>query len=118
MKCLNCIIIFLVLLAGCGGNSKILDSKYTYTVALNGIVYGFTSEDVPVENIKVQLGVGERVVSLHVERDGDIGCSVNECKGPSGRTFFSIQNIKQEEEIAVKINEDTYYKCIRIRKLK
>jgi hypothetical protein len=112
------ILVFLLLfLAGCASNSTTAESKYTYTVALDGIVYGYTQEQVSVENIKDKVGIGERIVSPKVIRNGDIGCSVSECKQPNGREFYSIKNTDQEKAIAVKIDEKTYYRCIKIGNL-
>jgi hypothetical protein len=93
------------------------DKNYVYTVALNGFVYGFTNELVQAEQIENHIGEGQRVVSPKAEKNGDIGCSVSECAAPSGRSFYSIQNISQNDAIAVKVNETQYFKCIKISKL-
>lgn len=97
--------------------SEVEAKEYVYTVALNGYVYGFTNELVEAEQIENHIGEGQRVVKSKVEKNGDIGCSVSECKAPLGINFYSIQNISQKDAIAVKVNETEYIKCIKIRKL-
>jgi hypothetical protein len=94
-----------------------IDLKYGNTIALNGTVYGFTGENVSAEKIDKQIGEGQRVVSPKVEQNGDIGCPHSECNAPQGRVFYSIQEIPQEEAIAVQINDGQYLKCVKLRKL-
>jgi hypothetical protein len=95
----------------------ISDSKYGYTIALKGIVYGFTIVEVPNEMIMIKIGEGVRVISPKVEKDGDIGChGRSECRSPMGRVFYSLRGISPNEAIAVRTN-DTFFKCIKIRNL-
>jgi hypothetical protein len=86
---------------------------YTYTVAFNYVIYGLTNEEVPLDYIDKTVGEAKSVVSPQVSENGQIGCSVPECKAPPGREFYTIKGINAKEAIAVKTrgnNEDKYYK--------
>lgn len=61
--------LLLLFLAGCskGVMDDNIDLKYGNTIALNGVVYGFTGEYVSAEKVDKQIGEAQRVVSPKVE---------------------------------------------------
>jgi hypothetical protein len=115
---LFCMLFILTIMPLHTSAEPINESKYGYTIALNGIVYGFTNEEVPIETILIKIGEGVRVISPKVEKDGDIGChGRSECRSPIGRVFYSLRGISPNEAIAVKTNRATFLKCIKIGEL-
>ncbi|WP_373232579.1 hypothetical protein [Cohnella sp.] len=100
-----------VLLLSCSEKNSKEEKFFTYTVAFNDIVYGFTNEEVALEQI-------DKLIGENVQ----IGCNVPECAAPPGTEFYSMKSINSKKTIAVKVprgnNKYLYYKCVYIKKYK
>jgi hypothetical protein len=110
--------VIIVLLISCTEQKS--KEVYIYTVAFNNVVYGFTNEEVGLNYIDKTVGEAKSVVSPQVSGNGQIGCSVPECKTPPGTEFYTIKGINAKEAIAFKTsgnNEVKYYKCVYLKKL-
>jgi len=96
------------LFAGCTSNSSTggkNDQSYAYTVEIEGVKYGFTEEQVPIEQIGKKIGVKP------------ISCSFPECPAPHGDLFYEIKGTEGKDAIAVETYAgNLYYRCVRINK--
>ena len=111
-----------VLLLSCSEQNSKEEKLFTYTVTFNDIVYGFTNEEVALDQIDKLVGeANSGVVSPKVSENVQIGCNVPECAAPPGTKFYSMKSINSKKAIAVKVsrgnNNYLYYKCVYIKKL-
>lgn len=97
------------------------EQQFTYTVAFDDNVYGFTNDEVTLDDIDKLIGEASGVVSPRVTKNGQIGCNVSECKAPPGTKFYSLKTVDSKEAIAVKVqngkNNYLYFKCVFIDRL-
>jgi hypothetical protein len=110
----------IVLLMGCSDSRDTTKDfeQYTYTVAFNDIVYGFTDEIVPSNLVGNLLGEATTVVSPNITKNGQIGCNVPGCRAPPGMKFYTINGYDQKNVIAVEgRNNMEYYKCVYLKEL-
>ncbi|NIK70787.1 MULTISPECIES: hypothetical protein [unclassified Paenibacillus] len=106
--------IFLVLLvsflaAGCSNNGSNSSDSYPSAVAWNNILYGYSIEEVSVEEIGKQIGEIKRQVTPMPKKNGDS----NDRRLPTGSQLFEISGKDHNQEMAIKVN-GKYFKASKL----
>jgi hypothetical protein len=98
--------ILCIVFTGCTSpslNDDEIDHGYVYTVEIDGVDYGFTGEQVPIDHIGRKIGVKP------------VSCHIPECPAPSGDLFYEIKTIKGKKAVAVQdYGGNVYYRCVKI----
>lgn len=109
MRMILLVLLVSFLSAGCSVQNKESNSSYPSAVAWNNVLYGYSIEEVSIEEIGKEMGKIKRQVTPMPKKNGDS----NDLRIPTGSSFFEIKGKDPNQVIAIKVN-DKYFKALKL----
>ncbi|MCK9859351.1 hypothetical protein [Paenibacillus sp. ATY16] len=109
MRMIVLVLIVSFLLAGCSVQNKESSSSYPSAVAWNNILYGYSIEEISIEEIGKEIGKIKRQTTPMPKKNGDS----NDLRIPIGSILFEIKGKDPNQAIAIKV-DDKYFKASKL----